>query len=149
MIDVDHEISSVRRTVGGMIERCDPPTGFDATWEFAGQVSWIELRLAPDGDAARFTLAHIAHVDDRWEEFGPGAVGVGWDLGLLGLGLHLVSGGEQVDAAQFMEWSASDEGKRFITAASADWGAASAAAGTDEAAARAAADRTTAFYTGG
>ena len=33
---------------GGTIERCDPPRGFAATWEFGGDVSWIELRLEPD-----------------------------------------------------------------------------------------------------
>ena len=60
-------------------------------------------RGPPDGRAGtvgtRFELEHIAHVDDeRWAEFGPGAVGVGWDLGLIGLGLHLASG-EPVDPA--------------------------------------------------
>ncbi|WP_338017672.1 SRPBCC family protein [Streptomyces adustus] len=62
---------------GGTVERCDPPKSFLATWEFGGEVSWIELRLAPQGeDATRFELEHIAHVDDtKWAEFGPGAVG--------------------------------------------------------------------------
>lgn len=134
---------------GGTIQRCDPPHGFDATWEFGGEVSWIELRLAPEGDGrTRFELVHIAHVsDERWAQFGPGAVGVGWDLGLLGLALHLRSG-EQVDPEAFMGWSASDEGKAFITHSSEVWRDASAAAGTDADAARAAAARTTAFYTG-
>ena len=59
---------------GGVVERCDPPRSFAATWEYGGDVSWIELRLDPDGDGTRFTLEHIAHVDDaRWAEFGPGA----------------------------------------------------------------------------
>jgi len=135
---------------GGTIQRCDPPSGFDATWEYGGEVSWIELRLAAEaGGGTRFTLEHIAHVsDERWAQFGPGAVGVGWDLGLLGLRLHLAAGGEPVDPARFMEWSASDEGRAFITAASEDWGAASIASGTDPDAARAAAGRTTGFYTG-
>jgi len=134
----------------GTISRCDAPTAFDATWEYGGDVSWIELRLSPDpSGGAVFTLEHIAHVDDeRWVQFGPGAVGVGWDLGLLGLGLHLASGGEQVDAAEFMTWSGSDEGKAFIAASSAAWGEASAAAGTDAELARACAARTTSFYTG-
>lgn len=134
---------------GGVIESCDPPHGFSATWEYGDEVSWIELRLAPEGDGrTRFTLEHVAHVDDeRWLEFGPGAVGVGWDLALLGLGLHLGSGAA-VDPQEFMAWSASDEGKRFATEASERWGDASAEAGTDAEAARAAAARTTAAYTG-
>src|SRR5215472_17284611 len=58
---------------GGTIERCDPPHGFDATWEFGGGVSWIELRLTPEEDGGtRFQLEHIAQVDDElWPQFGP------------------------------------------------------------------------------
>jgi uncharacterized protein YndB with AHSA1/START domain len=134
----------------GTIERCEPPHRVEATWEYGGQTSWVEVRVTPaDGGRARFSLEHIAHVDDEiWTQYGPGAVGVGWDLGLLGLGLHLASGGERVDPAQFMEWSASDEGRAFITASSEAWGAASAAGGTDPELARACAARTTGFYTG-
>jgi uncharacterized protein YndB with AHSA1/START domain len=133
---------------GGVIERCDPPRGFAATWEYGGDISWIEVRLAGEsGGRTRFELEHIARVDDeRWAEFGPGAVGVGWDLGLMGLSLHLDSG-EAVDPAEVAAWSASDDGKRFVTLSSRAWGDASIAAGTDRAAAEAARDRTTAAYT--
>ncbi|MFD5572548.1 SRPBCC family protein [Streptomyces cadmiisoli] len=133
----------------GTIERCDPPKGFFVTWEYGGEVSWIELRLtAETEERTRFELEHIAHVDDeRWAQFGPGAVGVGWDLAVMGLARHL-SSGAPVDPAEAMAWSESEEGRRFITASSEQWGAASVAGGEDETAARAAADRTTAFYTG-
>jgi uncharacterized protein YndB with AHSA1/START domain len=133
----------------GEILRCDPPQGFDATWEYGGEVSWIELRLTPEpGGRTRFTLKHIAHVDDeRWAEFGPGAVGVGWDLALVGLALHLAGGGAAVDPAEVAAWSASDDGRRFMALASDEWRDASVAAGTKPDAAREAADRTTAFYT--
>lgn len=40
------------------------------------------------------------------------------------------------------------DGRRFLTASSEAWYEASVASGTDPAQARAAADRTTAFYTG-
>ncbi len=45
--------------------------------------SEVELRLTPDGDEATvFELEHTAIVpDDAWAQFGPGAVGVGWDQG--------------------------------------------------------------------
>jgi uncharacterized protein YndB with AHSA1/START domain len=132
----------------GTIERCDPPASFAATWEYGGEVSWIELHVSPESDGrTRFTLEHIAHVDDeRWAEFGPGAVGIGWDLGLVGLALHL-SSGMAVDPQENAAWAASDEGRRFATLSSERWCAANIAAGADEAEARAAADRTTAFYT--
>ena len=134
---------------GGTIQRCDAPHGFTATWEYGGDVSWIELRLTPEAAGrTRFVLEHIAHVDDeRWAQFGPGAVGVGWDLGLLGLDGHLASK-KTVDPSEAEAWTASDEGKQFITLSSEGWRDASIAAGTDPEMARAAAARTTAFYTG-
>ena len=47
-----------------------------------------------------------------------------------------------------MAWTASDEGREFTTRCSEAWRDASIAAGTDPAAAEAAAARTTAAYTG-
>jgi uncharacterized protein YndB with AHSA1/START domain len=134
---------------GGTITRCDPPRGFDATWEMGGDMSWIELRLAGDGNGRTlFLLRHIAHVDDeRWAQFGPGAVGVGWDSGLIGLYLHLTTK-QVMDPAKVAKWSASGEGRRFVTEASDAWYEANVASGTNPADARAAADRTAAFYTG-
>ncbi|WP_438303573.1 SRPBCC family protein [Streptomyces sp. HUAS TT11] len=135
---------------GGTIERCDPPKSFFATWEYGGEVSWIELRLTPVEDGGtRFELEHIAHVDDeRWAEFGPGAVGVGWDTGLLGLSRHLATGAS-MDPAEGMAWLMSDEGRRFVTLSSEAWREANVAAGEPDESARAAAERTTAAYTGG
>jgi uncharacterized protein YndB with AHSA1/START domain len=132
----------------GTIERCDPPRSFAATWEYGGDVSWIEVRLSaePDG-GTRLELEHIAHVgDERWAEFGPGAVGVGWDMGLMGLASHL-SSGRAVDPHESAAWVASDEGRRFMSLSSQRWRDANVAAGTDEVDAQAAADRTTAAYT--
>ena len=135
---------------GGTIERCDPPRSFAATWEYGDEVTWIEVRLVPEGDTrTRLELEHVALVDNaRWAEFGPGATGVGWELALSGLGLHLAGGGARVDPQEFMAWTASDEGREFTTRCSEAWRDASIAAGTDPAAAEAAAARTTAAYTG-
>ncbi len=134
---------------GGTIQRCNPPHGFSATWEYGGDVSWIDLRLTPEPDGrTRFQLEHTAHVDDeRWAEFGPGAVGVGWELGLLGLGLHLASA-TSVDPNAFATWTASADGKDFISRSSDAWREASMVAGTEPRAASAAGKRTTAFYSG-
>ena len=136
---------------GGTIERCDPPESFFVTWEFGGQVSWVEVRLTAleDGGAARTRLEieHIAHVsDERWAEFGPAAVGIGWDSAVLGLSLHL-SGGLAMSPAEGMAWAASDEGKRFMTLSGERWCQAHVASGADEAEARAMAERTIAAYT--
>jgi uncharacterized protein YndB with AHSA1/START domain len=138
----------VEGNAAGTIESCDPPHGFSATWEFGGQTSWIEVRLTSAGDDhTRLELEHIAVEDAHWLEYGPGAAGVGWDLAMVGLGLHL-SGGPPVDPQESMAWMGSDEGKQFMTAASERWGEAHIAAGADAAAARASASRTAAFYTG-
>jgi uncharacterized protein YndB with AHSA1/START domain len=133
---------------GGKIERCDPPNSFAATWEYGGQASWIEVRLTnePNG-GTRFELEHIAHVDDEWwAQFGPGAVGIGWDMGLMGLATHL-SSGRAVNPNESAAWAVSDQGKQFMSLSSQRWCDASVAAGTDQADAQAAADRTTAAYT--
>jgi uncharacterized protein YndB with AHSA1/START domain len=133
---------------GGEITRCEPPRLLGATWEYGTEVSWLNVTLAADAAGTRLQLEHIAHVgDDRWGQFGPGAVGVGWDLGLMGLANHLASGAA-VDPAAAFAWQVSAEGKAYMRECSEAWGRASVAAGTDEAAALAAARRTTAFYTG-
>jgi uncharacterized protein YndB with AHSA1/START domain len=132
---------------GGKVESCDPPNGFTATWEFGGGVTWIELRLTTDpAGGTRFELEHIAPEDERWGEFGPGAVGIGWDLGVIGLARHL-STGEDVDPAAGAAWVASTDGRQFMTLSSQRWYDADVAAGADPAAAQAAADRTIAAYT--
>lgn len=138
----------VQGNASGTIERCDPPKSFGATWEFGGEISWIEVRLSPEADGStRLELDHAAHVDDqRWTEFGPGAVGIGWDLTLMGLATHL-SSGQPADPQRAAAWVASDDGKLFMTLSSERWRDASIAAGTDEASARAAADRCIAAYT--
>jgi uncharacterized protein YndB with AHSA1/START domain len=134
----------------GTIERCEPPHSVDATWEYGGQVSWIELRLTPEPDGrSRFALEHIAHVDDDlWAQFGPGAVGIGWDGGVLGLTLYLAGDGAAPDRAAVEAWQASEDGRRFHALASERWAEASIAAGTPAAEAEAAAARSTGFYTG-
>ncbi len=132
----------------GTVQSCDPPHSFTATWEYGGEVSWIEVALTADGDRTRFELQHIAHVDDeRWTEFGPGAVGVGWDLGFMGLAEYLRTGAAVTDPEKVQAWYGSAEGVRFMTESSEAWYAAAVASGTEEPAARAAADRTTASYT--
>ena len=132
---------------GGTVQACDPPNRFTATWEFGGQVSWIEVRLTPVPDGTRLQIEHLIPADERWAEFGPGAVGVGWDMALLGLAGHL-SSGVPVSPEEGAAWAASPEGRQLMTLSSQRWEKADALAGTDAATARAAAERTMAAYTG-
>ena len=132
---------------GGEITACEPLSHFALTWEFGGDVSWVEVRVADDGAGrARLTLTHTAHLSEHWDTYGPGTTGVGWEMGLLGLAIHLAASDEPMpDEAAF---AISPEGKAFITGSSEAWGHAAVAAGTAPDAAAAAARRTTAFYTG-
>jgi uncharacterized protein YndB with AHSA1/START domain len=134
---------------GGVVQSCDRPEHFSATWEFGGDLSWIDVTLSgtPDGQS-RLTVEHVAHVDaDRWALYGPGAVGVGWDSMLLGLANHL-SSGASIDPAEAVSWMTSDDGRQFMSASSQRWCAADILAGADPVTAQAAADRTRAAYTG-
>jgi len=141
----------LKGNAGGEITRCDAPRRLEVTWEFGGDVSWVNVTLEPKArERTLLTLEHIAHVDVKrefWEQFGPGAVGVGWDLALNGLTLHLETRAA-VDSTKYEAWTMSPEGKAFISASSEGWRKASIAFGTPETAANAAAARTTAFYTG-
>jgi len=134
---------------GGTITRCEPPRVVAMTWEFGGQVSWVEVRLEPTPDGrAHLELEHVAHVpEELWGEYGPGAVGVGWDTALLGLARHIETK-VAVDPREAMAWLSSDNGKEFVRGSSDDWCRASIAAGTEAGAANAAAARTVAAYTG-
>lgn len=132
---------------GGTITACEPPSHFALTWEFAGEVSWVEVRCSDAGDGrARLALTHTAHQSPNFGHYGAGATGVGWDTALLGLDLHLAQpNAPKPDEAAFV---ASGDGRAFITGSSERWGQAAIAGGEDPAAAREAARRTTAFYTG-
>jgi len=134
---------------GGDIIACDPPERFTVTWEMQGQVSWVTIALTEQPDErTELRLEHVAHVpDEMWSQYGPGAVGVGWEQGLLGLDLYL-TGDTSVTPESAMEWLSGPEGKEHVRRSSAGWAAAAIKAGTDPEQAHAAASNTTAFYTG-
>ena len=129
---------------GGEIVRCEPPKLLRVTWIFGeGPGSVVEVRLNPEDDGTRFELEHSGLTDDQhWDQFGPGAVGVGWDLTLLGLALHL-TGGMMSDRDA---WAASPEARELMTQSAKAWGAAHVVSGEDPAKAVAAAQRTQAAY---
>ena len=66
-------------------------------------------------------LVHEAHVDpDLWGQFGPGAVGVGWDLGLMGLGLHIETGAAG-RPAEGVAFPTTPGGVAFVRRAATEW----------------------------
>jgi uncharacterized protein YndB with AHSA1/START domain len=119
---------------GGEILECDRPNRLKVSWVYGAMEggapsSFVEIRLSALGaDRTRFDFEHSAVVpEEMWGQFGPGAVGVGWDGGLLGLALHLRGG--SIDDPE--AWQVSDEGRAFYAKASNAWGDASLAAGVD------------------
>ncbi len=134
---------------GGEIVACDPPEQFRITWEMQGQASWVTVTLTEQGDGQTLLrLEHVAHVpDEMWNQFGPGATGVGWESGLLGLALYL-SSDQAITPESAAEWMMSDEGRAFVRGSSDGWAEAAIADGADAEQARAAAANTAAFYLG-
>ena len=133
---------------GGTITECVPEKRIGATWEFMGGVTWVTVTLTPDGQGTRLELEHVAIVDPNLPPFGPGAVGVGWELGLGGLSLHIAEPAGVIDPAEGAAWATTPAGKDFVRTSSTGWGEADIAAGEDPARARAGAEMTRQFYTG-
>jgi uncharacterized protein YndB with AHSA1/START domain len=135
---------------GGQILACERPHRVKVSWVYgdadatAPNASEVELRLSTvGGGRTRFELEHIAVVpDEMWEQFGPGAVGVGWDGGLLGLTLHLR--GETVGDP--IAWQLGPEGREFNRRSAAAWGDADRASGTHDDAVATRVANTIGFY---
>ncbi|WP_051960740.1 SRPBCC family protein [Devosia riboflavina] len=138
----------VENNAGGTITECVPDKKIALTWEFGPAVSWVIVTLIPDGAGTRLELQHIAHLSPHWDQYGPGAVGVGWDLGFMGLSRHLAEPEADVPAETVAGWFGSDEAKSFIRTASDDWGRADIVAGEPREHALATAEATRKFYSG-
>ncbi|WP_236794089.1 SRPBCC domain-containing protein [Amycolatopsis sp. GM8] len=128
---------------GGEILKCEEPTLLRVSWIFGEMpATFVQVRLSSVDGGTLFELEHSGDVDEKfWDQFGPGAVGVGWDLTLLGLVLHL-SG----QAKPGPEWETSPEAAELMRASAAAWRTAHEESGEDPAQAKAAAERTTSFY---
>ena len=134
---------------GGEILTCRRLDRLDLTWGMHGQVSWVAVELSdhPDGSTILW-LEHMAFVpDELWQQYGPGAVGIGWDQALLRLDQHFATG-EAIHPEVASDWLSSEEGRFFVQLSSRAWCEASIAAGTDPETAHAAAARVAALYAG-
>lgn len=132
----------------GTIQSCDPPNGIKATWEFGGQISYIAVDLeAVDSGHTRLSMTHSGDIPTEWwEQYGPGAGGIGWDLAFLGLSHYLAT--NSTTPAESTEWAGTEDAKRFMAGSSQRWADLSIQAGTPEGVARAAEKQTTAMYLG-
>lgn len=141
---------------GGEVLECAPPENGTArylvTWEMMGSTSWVEVRLSEDAGSTRVEVEHRARTEDMpdgfWATYGPGATGVGWDGGMLGLAMHLRAIEGALAPEEAAEWAPTPEGQAFYRGAADAWAQAHIAAGADPADAARAADETYRFYTG-
>ncbi|HZO64835.1 MAG: SRPBCC family protein [Kribbellaceae bacterium] len=133
---------------GGEILACDAPNRLKVTWiygEPAG-LSELEVRLTAESeDRTVLELEHIAEIPaEMWSQFGPGATGIGWDLSLLGLGLHLA--GRDLSAEEKAAADQSPEMRECMTRSGHAWADAHRAYGADEAEVASALQGSLGFY---
>jgi len=131
----------------GVIEECDKPTHLGLTWEYGDQKTWVSVDLTPlPADRTTLRLEHVLPDDDKWSTFGPGAVGVGWELALLGLVEHLRAP-QVMKIADGIDRVTSPEGRAFVERSSNGWRDADIASGTASSIAKKRSDATFDFYT--
>jgi uncharacterized protein YndB with AHSA1/START domain len=138
----------VEGNASGTVLACEPERRIEVTWEFGGGISWVIVTLAPEGAGTRLELEHVSPINSHWDKFGPGAVGVGWDLSFMGLSRHLAEPEADVPAETVEGWFASQEAKNFVRTTSDGWGQAAIADGEERTHALTAAETTRKFYTG-
>jgi uncharacterized protein YndB with AHSA1/START domain len=134
---------------GGEIVVCEPPRRLVVTWIYGDDhhpddLSEVEVLLSPTDDGGtRFELEHRANVPDKfWSEFGPGAVGMGWDLSLLGLAGY-VRGEVVEDKEGFVQ---TPEARDFMRRSAEGWRVAHQASGATPEEATSSSDNTLAAY---
>jgi uncharacterized protein YndB with AHSA1/START domain len=134
----------VEGNAGGEITSCEPPRSFAATWEFGGHVGRIVVSLVPTADGTLLELTHeLPSPPDHWEQFGPGAVGIGWEAMMMGVAVHLSDPAAARPAPD--ELPPLDE---FFRGSGTAWGEAAVAGGADPEWARASARRSVSAYVG-
>jgi uncharacterized protein YndB with AHSA1/START domain len=135
---------------GGEIRACEPPRRLQLTWIMGeppgpedSSIVDVVLELDPDLGGTRLTLTHTAVVPpEMWDRFGPGAVGVGWDLPVISLGAHLE--GQSIGTPEDLETN--PEMHAAMAASSEEWGVAYRASGADDETVARAVAATTGFY---
>lgn len=142
---------TIEGNADGEITACKPPNALALTWEFGESTSWVTITIEKIEDGALLTLEHELPTDKKseahWDQYGPGATGVGWEMAMLGLDGHLLADGQSVlEAGQ--AWAEGDRGKATLRTWAEAWGKAHSQAGTPTETAIGMAERTVSFYTG-
>lgn len=137
---------ALKGNASGEILTCDAPKHFSLTWIFGDNVSYVDVTItAITPETSRLQLSHTMTKDDHWDQFGPGATGVGWELGFLGLDTHLGFQDKRFAEASWME---TDECKQLMRQSSEAWKDAHIVSGEDPSIANSQHLRTAGFFTG-
>lgn len=130
----------------GTVLHCEPMRLFTLAMVIGDSpASEVVVRLSNGTGETIIELEHTAVVDERfWAEFGPGATGVGWDLALLGLHLHLRN--EAIVTANPKAGQHSPEFTSLTAFSSRAWGATLLAAGASAAEVATVVEHTAALY---
>lgn len=113
----------------GEIVRCERPRLLTVTWVFGDDpASEVEVRLTPRGEHTEFELAHKCPAGEFWDQYGPGATGVGWDLALFAFTRFLA--GEPITDPQ--QWAVSPEAAELTAGSIRLWGTAHRESGADQ-----------------
>ncbi|WP_369254797.1 SRPBCC family protein [Geodermatophilus amargosae] len=115
---------AVEGNADGEIRACSPPSTLVLTW--GAPVSVVTVRLTAAGGATLLELEHTVPVAFAGSGAGALFVGPGWDVALLGLGLHLR--GE--DVGDPVAWEGGEEVRRAGAASIDAWVATVTASGT-------------------
>jgi uncharacterized protein YndB with AHSA1/START domain len=118
---------------GGEILVCDAPKLLKVTWVYGEPtgISELEVRLTPSEDGTVLELEHLAEVpEDFWKMYGPGATGIGWELGLLGLREHLA--GRDIPPEEKDALQQNPEMREFMTRSGHAWADVHRASGAPE-----------------
>lgn len=135
----------IKGNAEGEITHCENEKGFDLTWEFGDDISWVKVEIMSENDKTHLYVEHLAHTEGKhFETYGPGATGVGWDLSLVGLGYY-VQTSQSIDNAVFMD---SPDAKSIISFCARSWGDAAIKAEFDKQASIDSAGNTEKFYLG-
>ena len=140
------EFTLTETGVQGKITLCDHLRSIILDWETNGTPSQVSIAMPAEREGTILTLRHTMDHTTHWDQYGPAAVGVGWDGALVNLGLFL-AGDDRAHPEQARKFASSKEGKDFMKASARLWKEAHTAAGAEDALAEQAARRTAEFYT--
>lgn len=136
----------ITNNASGAIIQCEKLKGFELTWEYAGDVSWVKVEISViQQDKTNLRLQHQADAEgEHFKMYGPAAVGVGWDFWIAFLNYYLKTG-EQINENAMLP---TPEQKIFTSNSAKSWGEETAKAGYDREWAISSAKTTEKFYMG-